>query len=56
MSKKTLKDLELETGIIVKVKDKSKKYNENQFNKLIKNKRIVIKTQKGLEYYENTRR
>ena len=51
MSKKTLKDLELETGIIVKIKDKSKKYNKKQFNKLLKNNNIVIKTEKGLEYY-----
>ena len=51
MSRKTLKDLELETGIFVRVKDKSKKYNENQFNKLLKKSRIVIKTEKGLKYY-----
>ena len=51
MSRKTLKELELETGIIVKEKDKSRKYNENQFNKLLKKRHIVIKTQKGLEYY-----
>ena len=51
MSRKALKELELETGIIVKEKDKSRKYNENQFNKLLKKRNIVIKTLKGLEYY-----
>ena len=48
--KKTLKDWELEKGITVKTRDKSKTYNERQYKKLIKSNYIVIKTEKGLEY------
>ena len=51
MNKKTLKQLEIEKGIIVKQKDKSKKYNEKQFNKLLKSANTIIKTDKGLKYY-----
>lgn len=52
MNRKTLKDWELEKGIIVKEKDKSKKYNEKQYKNLIKTNYIVIKTNKGLAYWE----
>lgn len=48
--KKTLKDFELEKGIIVKTKHKSKTYTEKQYKKLIKSNYIVTKTEKGLEY------
>lgn len=48
--KKTLKDWELEKGIKVKTRDKSKTYNERQYKKLIKSNYIVTKTEKGLEY------
>lgn len=54
--KKTLKDWELEKGITVKTKDKSKTYTEKQYKKLIKSNYIVTKTGKGLEYIKEAGR
>lgn len=48
--RKTLKDQELEKGITVKTRDKSKTYDERQYKKLIKSNYIIAKTEKGLEY------
>lgn len=53
MSKRKLKDFELETGVEIKTKDKDKVYSKNEFKKLIKSKYITVKTEKGLEYINN---
>lgn len=53
MSKRILKDFELETGIQIKDKNKSKLISKNEFKNLIKTKYITVKTQKGLEYIQN---
>ena len=53
MSKRILKEFELETGIEIKTKHKDKVYSKNQLKKLIKTNYITIKTEKGLEYLEN---
>ena len=53
MSKRILKDFELETGIEIKNKHKDKLLTKDEFKKLIKTNYITVKTQKGLEYIEN---
>lgn len=53
--RKTLKDWELEKGIIVKTKNKCKICNERQYKKLIRRNYIVTKTEKGLEYLNQKR-
>ena len=52
--RKLIKDWELEKGIEVKVgnRERVRECNEYKFKKLINSKMIRIRTNKGLEYYE----
>lgn len=55
--KKTLKEWEMQTGILLKkIKIKNKKCTESAFKKLINKKEIVIRTEKGLKYWEELRK
>lgn len=53
MSKRTLKDFELEKGIEIKTKYKDRVYSKNELKRLIKTNYITVKTEKGLEYINN---
>lgn len=50
MSRKTLKEFELEVGIEIKNKHKDYRYSKDELKKLIKTNYITVKTEKGLEY------
>lgn len=52
--RKLIKDWELEKGIEIKVgnRERVRECNEYKFKKLINSKIIRIRTNKGLEYYE----
>lgn len=53
MSKRILKDFELETGVEIKNKYKDRLISKDEFKRLIKTNYITVKTQKGLKYIEN---
>ena len=55
MSRKSLKDWELEKGLKVKThrKNRQGECSEGKFIKLIKRNNIVVKTEKGLKFLES---
>lgn len=54
MNRKPLKAWEIEKGVIIKTKKRAGFFTEKQFRLLIKTNHIKVKTNKGLEYIQNT--
>jgi len=52
VNRKNLKEWEFEKGITIKKCNRTIKYTEKQYRKLINSKEVVIKTDKGLEYLQ----